>query len=189
MIDKVTVTDKAILDSIPQLIQKTGSKTEVFNQIKKSLPGYQLSSLAKRIAAFTTDDTRKQNRIPVYLLILLTLINFLQGILNYAGNARYYSIEQLIFVIIASIIYVLFIYGFVRIKLFAFTTAVSLCTIGLVLSLYNLFYHPHSIQTLNFIGNIITLIFLHLLRKKILPEITFWGSVKTNKEKNYVFST
>ena len=189
MIDKVTISDKAILDSIPQLIQKTGSKTEVFNQLKESLPSYQLSSLARRVAAFTTDDAKKQNRFPVYLLILLTLINFLQGILNYTANAKYYSIEHLIFVIIASIIYVLFLYGFVRIKLFAFTTAVSLYSIGLVLSLYNLYFHPHSIQTLGFIGNIITIIFLHLLRKKIFPEITFWGSVKTNKEKNYVFST
>lgn len=187
--DKKYVTDKTLLKSIPDMIQKVGSKTEVFNQLKESLPTHQLGSLAKRIAAVATDDTKKQNRIPVYLLILLTLINFLQGILNYTANANHYTIVHLISVIIVSIIYILFLYGFARIKLFAFTTAVSLYTIGLVLSLYNLFFHPHSIQTLSFVGNIITLIFLHLLRKKIFPEITFWGSVKTDKEKKYIFST
>ena len=191
MFDTVSVYDKSILKSIPRMIEETGSKTEVYNRLKDKIPEYQNNSLARRIAACTTDEMKKKFSIAVYLLVLLCSIYAISEL-----SSLYVTFKHDLFtfpvIFVTSLIVGLtlaFIWGFLKYKLFAYTTAISLCSLSFISITINLFYTPDLQTAVSFIHTIITITFLHFLRKNLFPEITFWGNVRSDKDKEFKFSS
>ncbi len=176
--------EKFISDSIKNGIPKN----EIFSQIKSQHPEYFEDDIAKKIAAFIDDDVKKRNVVHSYILTLLLIISFIFLIIKPITVAPlglqifFWSLK-----IIFGIIALFFIVGILRFKLFYYTTLVSLYSFYLLIVIYNLISYPISLLLVIYsIGTVLTLIYLILIRKRLFPNINFWGNV--NKENsNYKF--
>lgn len=191
MFDTISVYDKSILKSIPRMIRETGSKTEVYNRLKDKIPEYQNNSLARRIAAYTTDEIQKKFRTPVYILVLLCAIYAISELGSLYVTFKHNLLAFPVLFVAALILglTIVFIFGFLKYKLFAYTTAISLCSLSFISIAINLFFTPDLQTAVSFVHTIITIMFLHFLRKNLFPEITFWGNVRSDKEKVFKFSS
>lgn len=191
MFDTVSVVDKSVLKEIPDMVRECGSKMEVYNRLKDKIPGYQNNSLARRIAAVTTEETRSKNKIPVLLLILQTVISVIFAIANLIKfvPANMFTTPILIIAALYLIVTALFIYGYASCKLFVYSTAISLYSLSVAVTLALMLFKPETKTAISLFSSAIILVFLTLLRKSIFPEITFWGNVKPDKETDFKFSS
>lgn len=178
MIDK-TNPSKEVEKYISDSIKSGVSKNEIYSQVKSKYPTYDDDSIAKKIASYIKEDVKKRNVIHTYILAIFVIISLVFGFIT----PSFYSSQTMqIYVwswrIILGIIAIFFIIGFLQFKLFYYTTAVSLYSLYLVLLVYNLFVYPISLLlVISSVGTVITFIYLYLLRKRIFPNISLWGTV------------
>lgn len=167
--------EKFISDSLINGIPKN----EIFSQIKSQHPDYFEDDIAKKIASFIDDDVKKKNVIHSYILATLVIVNLIFMFTNSATLApqafQIYHLTLQIFVGIAS---VFFIIGFLRFKLFYYTTAVSLYSLVIWIVIYNLIAYPISLLLIvSSIGTVLTFLYLILIRKRLFQNINFGGNV------------
>ena len=188
MFDKVNPS-KEVMNSISELIYQSVPKSEIFSQVKSKYPNYDQGVIAKGIASFIGEDVKRKYKIHSYLLSVFVIISTLSWSISPLTLNNYSPVFYWILRAVISLISILFIVGFLRFKLFYYTTAVSIYSINLLSLVYLWLAYPiSSILVISSVGNIITLIYLYLLRKQIFPSIDYWGNVK-EKNGNYVFST
>lgn len=163
-------------------------KNEIFSQIKSQHPNYFEDDIAKIIASFIDDDVKKKNVIHSYILTTLVIASLIFMFTNSATLApQAMQIYQLTLQIFAGIASVFFIIGFLRFKLFYYTTAVSLYSLVMLRVIYNLFAYTISLLLIvSSIGIVLTLLYLILIRKLLFPNINFWGNV-IKENGNYKF--
>ena len=187
MFDKTNPT-KAVIGDIADLTNRSIPKMEIFQQMKLKYPQYDQDSIAKGIASFIPENIKKKYRIHSYLLSLFVLIGIIFSlIIPYLPRTNLSPILFWIGRVIVLIIAIFFVNGFLRFKLFYYTTAVSLYSIYLLLVIYNLLVYPiTTILLISQIGIVVTFMFLYLLRKQIFPNIGLWGNV-LKENGNYKF--
>ncbi len=174
-----TNPSKVVMQSISELIDKKIPKSEVLAQVKSKHPELLEDSIAKGIASFIPVSIKKKFRFHSYLLSLFVLIKIIFILIIPYQQKNDLS---LIFLwsgrIIAVIIAIFFINGFLRFKLFYYTTAVTLYSLFLLSVIYNLIAYPISlILVISQIGTIVTFLFLYILRKQLFLNIDLWGNV------------
>ena len=178
MIDKINPS-KNVLRSISELISKNVPKQEIFLKVKLNHPELNDDVIARGIASFIPEDVKNKYRIHSYLLSLIVIINAIFSLLvpNPSRTDSQFILSwgvKVIFIIIV----IFFINGFLRFKLFYYSTAVSLYSLYLLMVIYNFIVYPISaIFLIVQIGIVLTFLFLYLLRKQIFPNIGFWGNV------------
>ncbi|MEW6196758.1 MAG: hypothetical protein AB1521_16550 [Bacteroidota bacterium] len=178
MIDKTNPSkevEKYISDSITSGVPKN----EIYSQVKSKYPAYDDDSVAKKIASYIKEDVKKRNVIYTYILAIFVIISLVFSFITpsfYSSQAM--QIYDWSWRIIVGIIAIFFIIGFLQFKLFYYTTAVSLYSLYLVLLLYNFFVYPISLLLIiSSVGTVVTFVYLYLLRKRIFPNISLWGTV------------
>lgn len=187
MIDKTRVpkiVEKFISDSINNGVPKS----EIFFQVKSQHPQYSDDDIAKKIASFINEDVKKSNAIHTYILATLVIISIIFAFTNsYTSAHKELQIFDMVWKIIIGIIGLFFIIGFLRFKLFYYTTAVSLYSLYLLWVIYLLLTYPISLLLIIFsIGTVLTLLYLIMIRKRLFPNINFGGNV-IKENGNYKF--
>ena len=187
MFDKTNPT-KEVLSYISDLINHSVPKMEIFQQMKSKYPQYDQDSIAKGIASFISEDVKRKNVIHSYFLALFVVISlFFVFITPSMFTLQIVKIIDWGWKTIFGIVAIYFIIGFIRFKLFYYTTAVSLYSFYLLLLVYNLLVYPVTfILIISSIGTVITFIYLYILRRHIFPNIDLWGKVK-KENGNYKF--
>lgn len=184
-----TVPKKDVIETISRMIKNAVPKDEIFSSVKNRYSGFNPDALALRISAFVSDEIKRKNKLPVYLLVASMIVDMFFGLLTLI-NMPPQKLITAVWVLSALfyVVHILFIVGFLRYKLAYFTTAVSLYSLFLFLVIHGWIVYPFSgmlvLQTLDVV---FTLLFLALLRKSIFPNINFWGNVKKGVNKNYIF--
>lgn len=187
MFDRTKISkevEKFISDSINNGIPKS----EIFSQVKSKHPEYLEEDIAKKIASFINEEVKKSNVIHSYILSALVLVSIIFAFTNsYTLAPKGLQIFYIVLKITIGIIALFFIVGFLRFKLFYYTTAVSLYTFYLILVIYNLIAYPiSSLLIVWSIGIVLTLLYLILIRKRLFPNIYFGGNV-IKENGNYKF--
>ena len=188
MFDRVNPS-KEVIKSISELIDKSVPKSEIFHQVSSKFPQCDKGAIAKGIASFIGEDVKRKYKIHSYLLAIFVIVSILSLSISPLNPTNYSATYYWVLRIFVSAISILFIVGFLRFKLFYYTTAVSIYSFYLLTMVYLWLVYPISfILILSSISNMVTLIYLYLLRKQVFPNIDFWGNVK--KENGYyIFST
>lgn len=167
--------EKFISDSLINGIPKN----EIFSQIKSQHPDYFEDDIAKKIASFIDDDVKKKNVIHSYILAVLLVVSLIfLSIKPITVTLLGLQIFFLFLKIFFGIIALFFIIGILRFKLFYYTTLVSLYSFYLLTVIYNLISYPISLLLVVYsVGTVLTLLYLILIRKRLFPNINFWGNV------------
>ncbi|MBS3946585.1 MAG: hypothetical protein KGZ42_13860 [Melioribacter sp.] len=187
MFDRTKISkevEKFISDSINNGIPKS----EIFSQVKSQHPEYVEEDIAKKISSFINEDVKKSNAIHSYILSALVIVSIFFAFTNsYTFAPQRLQIFYMVWKIIIGIIALFFIIGFLRFKLFYYTTAVSLYTFYLILVIYNLIAYSISLLLIVWsIGIVLTLIYLILIPKRLFPNVNFGGNV-IKENGNYKF--
>jgi uncharacterized membrane protein len=187
MLDKTRIP-KEIENFISDSIKNGVPKSEIFAQVKSKYPNYNEDSIAKKIAAYIEEDAKRGNVIHSYNLAALFFVSLITTFASsYTSLSSVLQIYNLVWKIIIGIICLFFIIGFLRFKLFYYTTAVSIYTLYLIWVIYNLIIYPISLLLIVWsIGIVLTLLYLILIRKRLFPNINFWGNV-IKENGNYKF--
>lgn len=180
---------KEVWEAISEMHKNSISKFEIFNQLSGKYPDFPKDTLAKSISSFITEKVKYENRIPVYLLVASVIISIFFGVINFSFIVqKEYFVITLMAALIIWCLMILFAQGFYKYKLFFYTTAVSLYSLLIPYSvLVILFVRTSGNLVLELLITIINLLFIYLLRANIFPNINFWGNVKKDKNKNYIF--
>ncbi len=180
---------KEVWAAISEMHKNSISKSEIFNQLSDKYPDFPKDTLAKNISSFITEKVKYENRIPVYLLVASVLISIFFGVINFTFIVqKEYFVISLTAALIIWCLMILFAQGFYKYKLFYYTTAVSLYSLLIPYSVFViLFVRTSGNLLLELIITIINLLFIYLLRANIFPNINFWGNVKKDENKNYIF--
>lgn len=180
MFDSTAPKKKEIRNLISELVNKTISKKEIYNEVTNKFPDGNRDFIAREIASYITDEVKNKFRYPAYLLTAILIIELITMAINpLTYKNEFYNIYLITFQIAVVIISVFFINGFLKFKLWYYTTAVSYLSLCLLIVAYNWIARPHSsMLLLTSIYTIITLIYLIFLRKGLFPNINFFGNVK-----------
>jgi hypothetical protein len=184
----LTVSDKSVMNVIERMFSNSVSKADIFNNLKYSYIRFTPESLAVKISSFITPEIKKKNRIPVYILAVVLIIRLCFSIVNFISfpQIRFIAIHWIVSIIIWSIT-IMFLIGFLRYKLSYYTAAVSIYTFIVLFAAIKMFNQNGIMILLNLLCEVLTLIFLVLLRKRLFPNINLFGHVRKDGNKNFVF--
>lgn len=180
MLDSTRPKKKEIKNLISELVKKSIPKKEIFNEVKNKFPDGSQDFIARETASYISQEYKNKYRYHAYLLTAILIISLIFTIIN-APTYRYelQNIFFRTFQVAAVIISVFFVNGFLKFKLWYYTTAVSYISLILFVFVYYWLVYPFSnILLLSSINTIATLIYLVLLRKGLFPNINFFGNVK-----------
>lgn len=128
------------------------------------------------------------------MLITSLIIWYITHLVSFFYNTNNKEIIKIPVIIIivtvfSTILEFLWVYGFIKFKLFAYTTAISLWSLNIICFFIYFLYNINGMTIFDLIYISIILIFLQLLRNALFPEINFWGNVRMDKTLKYIFSS
>jgi hypothetical protein len=184
----VTVPDKNVMDNIARMMNNSVSKADIFNSLKYNYIQFTQESLAVKISSFIASEVKQKFKIPVDLLAAVITIRLFSSIVSFLSSPqlKFSLLHWVIAIAVWSVILILMT-GILRYQLSSYSRAISLYSIVILLEVIRHVSQPSPLGFLDLIGEILILIFLLLLRKKIFPNINLWGHVLKDANKNFIF--